>query len=317
MRLIRHPSDCSKAPMPCALTIGNFDGVHLGHQAILMALKKAAIERQLLASVMLFEPQPMEFFLGEQAPCRLYRLVEKIQILRDLSLPQLLVMRFGLSLAHLSARQFVTDILLRQLNMRYLLIGDDFRFGKDREGNYSLLTELANEYGFVCDRTDSVLQSNKRVSSTLIRHHLVAGELEKAACLLGRYYRMQGRVIHGQKLGRQLGWPTINIAVRRHQSPLHGIYVVRVYGVQKRQLDGVASIGTRPTINGGQWLLEVYLLNWQGECYGRRVEVEFIKRLRSEENFSSMDKMTRQIASDVEEAKAVFKQLNKPRETIR
>ncbi len=307
MRIVRDLSALSRNVPPCALTIGNFDGVHLGHQKILSSLHYAAEARgKLSKSLMIFEPQPLEFFMRERAPSRLYRLAEKVNALNELVLDNLIVMRFNQALSQMPAEHFISDVLVKRLNVQYLLIGDDFRFGKDRQGDYEMLQQAAAEHGFECDNIDSVVESDRRVSSTSVRQHLNAGELQDAGELLGRPYRMCGRVTHGKKLGRDIGWPTINIPVRRWRSPLGGIYAVRVHGIERNVLNGVASIGTRPTVGGDGWILEVHLFDWDGDCYGKRVEVEFVQHLRNEEKFESVEVMTQQIARDAELARKVL-----------
>lgn len=307
MRIVRDLTALPEEVPPCALTIGNFDGVHLGHQVILNSLLDAArVRGGLSTALMIFEPQPMEFFLREKAPSRLYRLAEKVSALNTLALDNLIVMRFNRRLSQMPAEAFIRDVLIDQLNVRYLLIGDDFRFGKGRLGDYAMLQHAAVEYGFECDNIDSVVQADRRVSSTAVRTHLRAGELDTAAQLLGRPYRMCGRVTHGQQLGRNIGWPTINIPVRRWPPPLHGIYATHVYGIEDCFLNGVSSIGTRPTVYGNSWVLEVFLLDWNGDCYGKRVEVEFIQHLRDEEKFENVEAMMQQIGHDAELARDIL-----------
>jgi riboflavin kinase/FMN adenylyltransferase len=259
---------------------------------------------------MVFEPQPMEFFLKGKAPSRLYRFSEKLRALGDvegLSLDQVVALEFNHHLAQMRAEDFIESILVERMNVKYLLIGDDFRFGRDRKGDYHLLESASRQYGFELHGIDSVLESERRVSSTDIRELLQQGKIEQASHLMGRPYVMCGRVVHGKKLGRDIGWPTINIPVRRQHSPLAGVYAVRVTGIQAgHAMDGVASIGTRPTVNGHGLLLEVHLFNWSGECYGQRVDVEFVKHLRAEEKFENINAMTLQIERDAEQARKVL-----------
>ncbi len=304
MRLVRGLANLAEGAVPCALTIGNFDGLHLGHQEILRSLVVAAEKRGLLASLMIFEPQPLEFFLGEGAPARLYRFADKLRVLGEVPLDQVIAMSFNHHLAEMSAGDFIRYILVGRLNMKYLLVGDDFRFGKDRAGDFEALKVAADRYDFELQRMDNVLASRRRVSSTAVRELLYRGDIEAANRLLGRPYTMCGRVIHDRKLGRDIGWPTINIPVRRRHSPLSGVYAARVSGVEDDViLNGVASIGTRPTVNGVDWMLEVFLFDWSGDCYGRRVNVEFIKHLRKEEKFESLQAMTLQIERDAKAAR--------------
>ena len=308
MRLVRGLINLPEEAAPCALTIGNFDGVHRGHQEIIRLLAVAAEKRGLLTSLMVFEPQPMEFFLGEKAPARLYRFTDKLRILQKLPLDRVIRMNFNHHLAEMDAGDFIRHILVGRLNVKYLLVGDDFRFGKNRTGDFDLLQAAASRYDFDLYRIDNVFECERRVSSTAVRELLRHGDIEMANRLLGRPYMMYGRVIHGQKLGRNIGWPTINIPIHRQNSPVSGIYAVRVSGIEDNTvLSGVASIGTRPTVSGVDWMLEVFLFNWSGSCYGRRVDVELVKYLRNEEKFESLEAMTLQIEQD---AKAAMEVLN-------
>lgn len=307
MQLIRGLYNLPATPVPCALTIGNFDGVHRGHQAVLGALAKVASERDLPATLMLFEPQPAEYFAPDKAPARLYRWREKVIVLQQQPIDSVVMPHFNEQFAVLEAEDFVREILIDRLAVRYLLVGDDFRFGRNRQGDYDLLKRMAQQHGFELGHLDSVIQSGQRVSSTLIRQHLSAGEFDQAGALLGRPYRMAGRVAHGEKIGRDIGFPTINLPVNRQRPPITGIFAVRVLGIQDgKVLDGVASLGTRPTVEGKHYVLEVHLFDWSGDCYGRRVEVEFIRHLRDEVKFESMEVMTLQIQRDAEQARKIL-----------
>lgn len=307
MRLVRGLINLPEEAVPCALTIGNFDGVHRGHQLILKSLAVAAEKRNLPASLMLFEPQPMEFFHGEKAPARLYRLADKLRVLKELPLNRVIALDFNSYLAEMYAEDFIRHILVRRFNMKYLLVGNDFRFGKNRAGDFEILKAAASRYDFELHGINDVLDSECRVSSTAVRKLLYHGNIEAANRLLGRPYTMCGRIVHGRKLGRDIGWPTINIPVRRRHSPVSGVYAARVSGVEDSViLNGVASIGTRPTVNGADWMLEVFLFDWSGDCYGRRVGVEFVRHLRNEEKFESLQAMTLQIERDVQAAKEVL-----------
>ena len=329
MRLVRGIHSSPRAAEPCALAIGNFDGVHRGHQEILRRLAAAAKRRGLAAKVLLFEPQPLEFFRGDQAPARLYRLADKWRALEGLSaavaadggggLGEATVAAFNRGLAEMSAADFIR-LLVRRFNIQYVLVGDDFRFGKGRAGDLAMLRAAGRRYGFEAHGLEAVVESGRRVSSTWARQLLACGKIAAANELLGRPYQMSGRVCHGAKLGRAIGWPTINIALRR-RSPLAGVYAARVYGAADETkngaaggahamaMDAVASIGTRPTINGGGgWMLEAHLFDWAGECYGRRVEVEFIRHLRAEEKFASVAAMAAQIERDAAAAREVLRE---------
>lgn len=307
MQLVRGLYNLPPDPAPAAITIGNFDGVHRGHQRIMKNLAAKAEQGQMVSTVILFEPQPIEFFSADQAPTRLYRLREKLEQIRQLPIDKVLVLRFDKVLAQLSAGQFIEDLLVKGLNAKYLLIGDDFRFGHGRQGDFELLSQASHQYDFELENLDTVFHGEHRVSSTQIRNYLADGEFIKAEQLLGRPYRMQGRVRYGNAIGRDLGYPTINLAVHRLKSPLRGIYAVHVHGLENTSyLNGVASIGYRPTVGGVDCLLEVHLFDWTGECYGQRVEVEFIKYLRDEEKFDDLDAMKQQMDKDAELARIVL-----------
>ena len=307
MRFLRGLHNLPPSPEPCALTIGNFDGLHFGHQEVIRELSEAAEARGLPTTVMLFEPQPVEYFAGDKAPPRLYRCREKLSAIRQLPVDRVVMLTFNARLAALEAEDFVKEILIDRLNVKYLLVGDDFRFGRERKGDLQLLQELAGKYGYELGHLQSVIQSGQRVSSTLIRQHLTAGEFVEAAKLLGRPYRMTGKVVHGSKIGRDLGFPTINLPVDRFHSPVKGVFAVRVYGIEPGQsLYGVASLDSRPTIDGKHCLLEVHLFDWSGDCYGKRVEVEFVQYLRDEEKYESMEAMQQQIERDAAQARKIL-----------
>ena len=309
MRLVRGLVNLPPTVTPRALTIGNFDGVHRGHQAVLGRLREAARERGLRAAVMVFEPQPLEYF--GTAPARLYRFADKLRALAALpegaAVDEVIALRFDRTLARMEAADFVR-MLVRRLGARYLLVGDDFRFGRGRGGDFDTLLAASRRYGFEAQGLDAARESGRRVSSTWIRELLKCDKIAAANRLLGRPYRITGRVVHGGKLGRALGWPTINIPLRRRRAPLSGIYAARVYGVEgEHAMDGVASIGTRPTVTAaGEWMLEVFLFDWNGRCYGRRAQVEFVRRLREEQRFTDLEALAAQIARDAAAARAAL-----------
>lgn len=306
MELIRGLHNVSPRHRGCVLTIGNFDGVHLGHQAVLTQLAAKAAELQVPAAVMLFEPQPQEFFAPDRAPARLSRLREKIEALRCLAIDRVLVLRFNRALAELEARAFVEDLLARRLGVRYLVVGDDFRFGHRRQGDFALLQAAGERHGFEVANMHTVAYDRARVSSTRVREALAAGDMAEAERLLGRPYRMCGRVAHGDRLGRVLGFPTANLRVQRRRPPLQGVYAVRLYGVSPSALPAVANIGTRPTVDGVRPLLEVHVLDFAADIYGRMVQVEFVERLREERRFESLEALKEQISRDVAAARAIF-----------
>jgi len=289
-----------------AVTIGNFDGLHRGHQAVLRQLHRHAARHRLVTTVMTFEPTAQEYFSPQTAPARLQRLREKLAMLRGMEVDQVLCLRFDRKLAELSAESFVRQILVNGLDVRYLVVGDDFRFGKDRAGDFALLQKAGELRGFEVVSTGTFLEGEDRVSSTRIRQSLASGELDTAERLLGRPYRMCGRVAAGQKRGRTIGFPTANIHLHRVVSPLNGVFSVRVYGLAAEPLNGVANIGTRPTVDGSYRVLEVHLFDFESDIYGRHLEVEFCNRLRDEMKFESFEALKQQIVADAEQARRFF-----------
>jgi len=294
-------------PLPAsAVTIGNFDGVHRGHQLVISQLKQVASAASLPTVVIIFEPQPIEYFAPDKAPKRLARFREKIAYLKAQQIDYLLCLHFDHELAEQSAEDFVQQILINSLNMKHLVIGDDFHFGKNRQGNFQYLKDNCARFGFMVDETQTLMIDGERVSSTRIRESIQQDDFEKAAELLGRPYSLSGRIAHGQKLGQKLGYPTINIKMGDKTLIVKGIFAVNVKGIDNRVLQGVASIGTRPTVNGVDTILEVYILDFNRDVYGYSVEVEFLHKIRNEEKFDSLEELTVHIAQDTEKAKAFF-----------
>jgi len=290
------------------LTIGNFDGVHRGHRAMLDRLAAKSRELKLPCSVLTFEPHPREFFSPAAAPTRLTRLREKLELIAEAGIDATHVLRFGAQLAALAADRFIEDVLVRGLGVRWLLVGRDFRFGAKRAGDFALLESSAARLGFALEAMPEVINAGQRVSSSGVRAALAAGDLAAAARLLGRQYTMSGRVAHGEKLGRALGFPTANIVLRR-RAPLAGIFVVEAELEEThRVLRGVASVGRRPTVKeNAAPLLEVHLFDWSGELYGRHLRVKFLAKLRDEEKYDGLDALRSAIARDVEQAKDYFR----------
>jgi len=286
----------------CVATIGNFDGMHRGHQAVIGQLIEKAREFRLQAAVMLFEPQPQEFFQPTEAVARLTRFREKFHFLRRCGVDRVLCLRFNARLADMSASEFIRRILVNNLGVRYLVVGDDFHFGKNRQGDFALLQQAGQEYHFDVAPMRTVNIDGQRVSSTRIRRLLAAGDFGSAGKLLGRPYAISGRVIHGDKRGRMIGVPTANISLQRRTAPLKGVYVVEVVGLEPGPLPGVANIGTRPTVDGMRSSLEVHLFNFAREIYRRDVEVRFLRKLRDEQRFASVEELKRRIFDDIEEA---------------
>jgi len=306
MKLIRGLYNLT-SPLPAsAVTIGNFDGVHRGHQLVIEQLQRVADAARLPTVVIIFEPQPIEFFAPAKAPRRLARFREKIAYLKAHQTDYLLCLHFDKALAELSAEDFVQRILVENLNTRHLVIGDDFHFGKNRAGNFRFLQQNSERFGFRVDETETLMHGGSRVSSTRVRECIHNDDFSGAAELLGRPYSLSGRIAHGKKLGRELGFPTINIKMGDKTLIVKGIFAVRVKGIDNCELRGVASIGTRPTVNGVDTILEVYILDFNRDVYGYRVVVEFLHKIRNEEKFDSLGELSAHIAQDTEKAKAFF-----------
>ncbi len=293
---------------PVALTIGNFDGVHLGHQALLEQLQLEARARNLTTAAIIFEPHPREFFTPEQAPARLTNLREKLERFAALGLDRVHVCRFNARLAQTSATDFI-HALYTDLVARHVIIGDDFRFGKARGGDFALMEKMGREQGIAVKSMSSMLQDGIRISSTVVRSALSDGNLSLAQRYLGRPYSISGRVQHGEKVGRKLGYPTANIQFKHNRAPLCGVFVVRVRIEEGRLHEGVASLGVRPTVEqNGKPILEVHLFDFAQQIYGKHLQVDFLHKLRDEMKFSGLDSLTQQIALDAEQAKDWFRQ---------
>ncbi len=301
--IITHGSEPAPS-RPVALTIGNFDGVHRGHEAIVARVRKVAEERRLVSCVLTFEPHPREFFAPVTAPTRLTSMREKLELLSALDIERVHVQRFTPEFAALAPDAFVEETLSHKLRARWILVGDDFRYGAKRAGNYETLAHRGKELGFTVETMPTVADDGIRVSSSAVRNALAAGDLERAWQLLGRRYTISGRVIHGQKLGRQLGYATANVELEHNRPPLFGIYAVRVFGIDGRTRDGVASLGYRPTVTNERTpTLEVHLFDFSADIYGVRVRVEFLMKLRDEEKFPDLESLKAAIANDCVAAK--------------
>ena len=304
MQVFRGLPDLAGRHRHIALTIGNFDGVHRGHQAMLARLSEAAEDLALPSAVLTFDPHPREFFAPGAAPPRLSTLRSKLEQFAAYGVAQVHVARFNAALAALPAARFIDDVLVRRLGTRWVLVGNDFRFGRGRSGDLALLRRAATT--FSVEAMPTVIVDGERVSSSAIRAALAAGELDHAARLLGRPYAIGGRVVHGDKLGRNLGFPTANI-VLRHPPPLRGIFAVRVHGLGGGARAGAASLGVRPTVKAAaKPLLEVFVFDFDEAVYGRRVVVEFLCKLRDEARYADLDSLTRQIRADVAQAREYF-----------
>ncbi|MGH8501591.1 MAG: bifunctional riboflavin kinase/FAD synthetase [Gammaproteobacteria bacterium] len=306
MELIRGLPNVRAAHRGCAATIGNFDGVHLGHQAVLAQLAAKASELKLPSLAIIFEPLPREFFHADSAPPRLTRFREKLLALQRCSIDTVLCLRFDRRLAAMRAAEFIDRILIQGLDVRYLVLGDDFRFGKDREGNFDMLRAAGRARGFQVDKMRTFRVEGERVSSTRIRQALQRGDLATAERLLGRRYRLCGRVRRGDALGRELGFPTANLSLGWPLPPVQGIFAVDVRGLQPEPREGVASIGHRPTVNGVDHRLEVYLFDFNQNIYGRHLCVELLHKIRDEARFDSLAELKAQIARDVQAARQYF-----------
>jgi riboflavin kinase/FMN adenylyltransferase len=306
MQLIRGLHNLCPQHRGCVATIGNFDGVHLGHQAVIGQLGEEAGRLHLPSALITFEPQPMEYFRPQQAPARLSRLREKVEALRRFHIDRLLLLPFNRKLSQMRAEEFIQRVLVDGLGVKYLVVGDDFRFGKDRTGDFAMLQAAGREHGFAVVNMHTFEINGERVSSTRVRAALNNSDLATAEQLLGRSYRMSGRVAHGAKLGRQLGFPTANIHVHRKATPLQGIFVVEVFGIDGEPLPGVASLGTRPTVDGKTTILEVYLFDFDRDIYGKYLQVSFLHKLRDEVRYTTLDALKVQIGKDVENAQYYF-----------
>jgi riboflavin kinase/FMN adenylyltransferase len=293
---------------PVALTIGNFDGVHLGHQALLNELRTAAQARGLQTAVVIFEPHPREFFTPQQAPARLTSLREKLEFFAALGIDRMQVCRFNAGFAKMSAVEFI-HALHAKLSAEFVLIGDDFRFGSGRTGDFALMEKIGAQLGFAVHAVRSVKHDGVRISSTEIRAALLAGQMREAQRYLGRHYSISGRVVQGDGLGRKIGYPTANIQLKHNRPPLSGIFVVQVHAEGLGVLQGVASLGVRPTVkHDANPVFEVHLFEFEQQIYGKHLRVEFLQKLRDEEKYPDVETLTRHIALDVEHAKKWFEQ---------
>ena len=304
MRVFR--SYLRPVPGPTAIAIGNFDGVHRGHGALLERLRDVARESRLPPTILTFEPHPREFFSPASAPARLTTLREKLELLAAAGVEQAMICRFNAGFAALSADQFIERVLVGGLRARHLIIGDDFRFGKGRAGDFSLLQQAGVAHGFAVEAMGSVTVNGERVSSSGVRTALAVGDMEHAARLLGRPYIIDGQVAHGQKLGRQLGFATANLRIKHNPLPMTGVFAVEVSGVDDRPLHGVANLGIRPTVGGTRPLLEVHLFDFDRDIYGAHISVRFVHKLRNEQRFPNFDALKAQIAADAAAARAFF-----------
>lgn len=311
MELIRSLHNLRQHHKKCVATIGNFDGIHLGHQAIISQLKEIAQKYDLPGVVIIFEPQPQEYFAPENAPARLTRLREKVKEMERLGVDRLICMKFDGELANLSAREFVELLLIDGLDIRHLVVGDDFRFGKNRQGDYSTLEKMADEFGYELDHTNTCSFQGMRISSSRIRQALANDDLNLASQLLGRTYSISGRVVHGDKRGKELGFATANMELHRLHSPVVGVYVTRVHikgnkGTGESSHQAVTSIGTRPMFDGEGMRLETHILDFDETIYAQHIRVDFLEKLRPESKFSDIDDLKKAIETDIKNARQYF-----------
>ncbi|MGH1536866.1 MAG: bifunctional riboflavin kinase/FAD synthetase [Gammaproteobacteria bacterium] len=306
MQLIRtihsHKSDHSGA----VATIGNFDGVHLGHQSVLNKIAQQGTKKNIPSMVIAFEPSANEFFLGAKAPPRLTNFREKFSFISTLGIDQFVCLNFNRDLANMPAEAFIEKILVNTLHIKHLTVGDNFRFGKDRKGDFTLLQNAAEKFEFTVEDSESFICSGKRVSSTLIREYLNIGDLEQAKQLLGREYSISGRVIHGDKKGRTIGFPTANIPIKRKNCAVNGVFAVTITMQDGTELHGVANIGHRPTVGGTRTQLEVHIFQFSQDIYGKLLKTTFCKKLRDEKKFESFDDLKKQIEHDSQSAQDYF-----------
>lgn len=308
MELIRGIHNIKPHHQGCVLTIGNFDGVHLGHQEVLRQVSEQAKELGLPSTVMTFDPQPLELFAKDKAPARLTRLRDKFVQLSKLNIERLLCVNFNYKFANQTPEAFISDLLVERLGVKFLVVGDDFCFGQNRKGNFAMLQEAGKKYGFEVVSTQSFRLAKLRVSSTAIRQALAQDKLDAAAEMLGRNYSISGRVSHGRKLGRTIGFPTANIPLKRCVSPVSGVYTVEALGLGDEPVGGVANIGNRPTVNGVRQQLEVHLFDFKANLYGKQLEIVLLDKIRDEHKFESFEALKQQIELDAEAARVWLRQ---------
>ena len=305
MELIRGLHNIRSEHHGCVLTIGKFDGIHLGHQAVLQNLLVEAKVRNLPAVVMVFEPQPEEFFAPSQAPARLSLLRDKYIALKELGVHRLLCVRFCAQFSNISAQAFISDLLVKKLGVKFLAVGDDFRFGVGRSGDFTMLNAQAYEQGFNVVSTQSFRIDNHRISSTAIRSALSQGDFSLAKAMLGRPFEVSGNVVHGEQNGRKIGFPTANILLKRQKSPLSGVFAVKIHH-HENVCDGVANVGRRPTLNGTRVQLEAHLFDFHEDLYSQYLRVEFVSKIRDELKFINFDALKIQINKDAEQARRLL-----------
>jgi riboflavin kinase / FMN adenylyltransferase len=310
MELVRGLHNISRRHHGCVLTVGNYDGVHLGHQKMIGVLKSRAAQLRAAATVLVFEPSSREFLDPDGAPPRLTRWREKFLALAALGVDRLVTLRFDELMRAMTPQSFVDDLMVDALGTRHIVVGNDFRYGCNADGNIATLRAAGAARGFGVEQIEPFVVDQVRVSSTAVRERLASSDYVGAARLLGRPYRMLGRVVHGRELGRTLGFPTANLRLMRRKPPLQGVLAVRVLGIEAEALPAVASLGTRPTVDGTDMLLEVHVFDFVGDLYGQEIEVEFVAKLRDELKFDSLDAMMVQMKIDAAQARELLSKVN-------
>jgi riboflavin kinase/FMN adenylyltransferase len=310
MELVRGLHNISRRHRGCVLTVGNYDGVHLGHQKMIGALKTRAVELRSAATVLVFEPSSKEFIDPEGAPPRLTRWREKFLALAAQGVDRLVTLRFDEYIRAMTPECFVDELIVAALGTRHIVVGNDFRYGCNAGGTIDSLRAAGAARGFGVEQIAPFVVDGVRVSSTAIRERLADSDFAGAKRLLGRPYRMLGRVVHGRELGRTLGFPTANVRIMRRKPPVQGVMAVRVFGIEANAMTAVASLGTRPTVDGTDMLLEVHVFDFAGELYGREIEVEFVAKLRDEVKFDSLDALTVQMKVDAVQARDLLSKVN-------
>lgn len=305
MKLLRGCRGLQPLPTNTIATIGNYDGLHLGHQKIINYVTNEATKNQLPSALISFQPTPKEYFSYGEIPARIYPFRKNFQLAQTLKLDYFASLRFNKTLANMSAEQFISDVLVDTFKIKKLIVGDDFRFGFKRQGDFELLSSMGKSLGFEVTSINTLTHEHTRISSTLIREKLSQGDFKQAAILLGRPFTMSGRVFHGDKKGRTIGFPTANILIRRRVSPIHGVFTVTASDTRSHW-QGVANVGSRPTVNGQRMQLEVHMFNCNESLYGKRLDVEFHSKLRDEVKFSSFEALKHQISLDADQARQYF-----------
>ena len=305
MKIIRGLHNIRPEHRASVATIGNFDGLHCGHQAIIERLKTIAEQKGCQSTLITFEPYPQELLRPDPAIARLTRFREKMELLARWGVDQVLCLRFNRWLSQLEPEAFIERVLVQEMAIQHLIVGDDFRFGRQRRGDFDMLARCGEEWGYSIENTPTYTILDERVSSTRVRDTLKQADMSLVKQLLGRDYSMSGRVAHGDKRGRTIGFPTANVHLHRKSVPVQGVYAVTVEGLGESIIPGIANVGTRPTVDGSKSLLEVHMFNFADEIYGKHVKVNFTAFVRHEQRFDGLEALKQQIAIDCEKARAI------------